>query len=810
LILAGVVSSTATAVYALRDKLRPIVHRLDQGRFRRFRLSVFSKANLKILYVTFQIVCSSSFTLDVKFPNVFSDYLEFLDVVTFDMFGTLNLGCMKLAIPTYLAYILISSLVPIALVAVVWAVYGLRLAFAKRLTRRQREDILSQHMGMMWTITYLVLPTVSQIQFRGLNCVRVSGKMYLRVDTSIECSTTGAYPMLLAFTLPLIFLYQSIPIVWAYLLYTNRERLNPPMEDKRRAYEKRAKDRRIADLRFLFADFRCEASAYEVYDIYRRIILLGVLPFIAEPSVRAGTGCFLAIIGCVLFREILPYYKFQTNILALAAQYQILITYAGAFVVLSETLFPYNHETLGAWLVAANLVCVVLMPYLGAADMRKQEANAARQRKLQNQLLVDKNEDKLKFQTTWRNLSEESPGAEDRALAGARALAQRYSEKPKQLNTFEDVDDLIAEAKAAEEPMHTAMRNLVEGVGGTYDQGPLKKKERCLEKMYADYGGDPRRVVDIVRASALFLTMAQLASAIETLLGDGCPLVVVRAKDRYNHPTSFGYMDMLLNVRLADSRHVGELQLHISSIHVIKASCHRTYAILRQVGWEDLELEGREDDGDDESGREEEDEEEDIFVGVLSGMREVSWARNWKAWSQDDQRAQGTNSSHTLEMTSTKTDTKIGHLNPLHGEAAAEEITTPTVTAHEHKSPTTAMDVSLSDRVNIVVQEEAGSNTDDVAGSGGGVGSKRMSGGENERSINTPASGSIVIGGHEWSTAAPSRRSSTFALPRVAVPPEAVASAAVGEPMKNLRRIQTAQVTTLRSALRENQMSDQL
>ena len=47
--------------------------------------------------------------------------------------------------------------------------------------------------------------------------------------------------------------------------------------------------------------------------------------------------------------------------------------------------------------------------------------------------------------------------------------------------------------------------------------------------------------------------------------------------------TSFGYMDMLLNVRLTDGRHVGELQLHISSIHGIKAACHRTYAILRQV-----------------------------------------------------------------------------------------------------------------------------------------------------------------------------------------------------------------------------------
>ena len=77
-------------------------------------------------------------------------------------------------------------------------------------------------------------------------------------------------------------------------------------------------------------------------------------------------------------------------------------------------------------------------------------------------------------------------GAEVRVLTGAAELARRYPDKPKQLNEFKDVDDLIAEATAVEEAMHTAMRRLVEGVGGLYDRGPLKKKPRILEKMYSD------------------------------------------------------------------------------------------------------------------------------------------------------------------------------------------------------------------------------------------------------------------------------------------------------------------------------------
>ena len=65
------------------------------------------------------------------------------------------------------------------------------------------------------------------------------------------------------------------------------------------------------------------------------------------------------------------------------------------------------------------------------------------------------------------------------------------------------------------------------------------------------------------------------------------------AQDRLNNPTSFGYKDFLLNVRCKNGNHVGELQLHLAAIHAIKPMCHRTYRLLRQVGWEDFEIENK-------------------------------------------------------------------------------------------------------------------------------------------------------------------------------------------------------------------------
>merc|ERR1711988_1949652 len=87
-----------------------------------------------------------------------------------------------------------------------------------------------------------------------------------------------------------------------------------------------------------------------------------------------------------------------------------------------------------------------------------------------------------------------------------------------------------------------------------------------------------------------FMTMAQLAEAIEWLLSADCELLIVFAKDRYNHPAS-GYQDLLLNVRLKSEEfsHTAELQLMLKATADLKPNSHRTYALTRAVdgwGWE--------------------------------------------------------------------------------------------------------------------------------------------------------------------------------------------------------------------------------
>ena len=93
--------------------------------------------------------------------------------------------------------------------------------------------------------------------------------------------------------------------------------------------------------------------------------------------------------------------------------------------------------------------------------------------------------------------------------------------------------------------------------------------------------------MDVVRASVVFQNAADLARLIGSLSDDEATEVkVVRVKDRFSIPVSGGYRDMLLNVRVGDLQHVGELQLHIESIKAIKPKAHRLYDLLRSYGWE--------------------------------------------------------------------------------------------------------------------------------------------------------------------------------------------------------------------------------
>ena len=178
----------------------------------------------------------------------------------------------------------------------------------------------------------------------------------------------------------------------------------------------------------------------------------------------------------------------------------------------------------------------------------------------------------------------------DHLLAASQALATAHqgAASVEQAAPFDNADELLADAAKAQPIMLGSMRAAVEAFPGShFKAGPLKSKKRIVEKVEKEYAGKYSKVVDIVRASAVFDNAADLARLVASLSDDGATEVkVVRVKDRFSNPISGGYRDMLLNVRIRSIPHVGELQLHIGGIISIKPKAHRVYEILRSYGWQ--------------------------------------------------------------------------------------------------------------------------------------------------------------------------------------------------------------------------------
>ena len=65
----------------------------------------------------------------------------------------------------------------------------------------------------------------------------------------------------------------------------------------------------------------------------------------------------------------LRYQRIKSNALAIAAHYQVLFTFAGAFVILCSD-FPYDDGLLGVALVVANILVLPFMVYLGKRPLK--------------------------------------------------------------------------------------------------------------------------------------------------------------------------------------------------------------------------------------------------------------------------------------------------------------------------------------------------------------------------------------------------------------------------------------------------------
>ncbi len=231
---------------------------------------------LKVLWVTYQIVISCTWSLDIHYPEPFSQLLGLLSFFTLDF---LAVECFQDAdvAERYFTTVYLYSAIPCLLALVIILIGSVRVALLEALPliaiphgsrRKARAQIVNRHVWLLLLLSYMTLPPVAMKQFQSFDCIPFDhdGSSYLRVDTAIDCKSP-AYRRFRAVCVCFVVLYQCVPLAWMVLLWRHRIGL-------RTALYVRDRNDDLAPLRFLFHDLRIDKWWFEIGDMVRKQLLI--------------------------------------------------------------------------------------------------------------------------------------------------------------------------------------------------------------------------------------------------------------------------------------------------------------------------------------------------------------------------------------------------------------------------------------------------------------------------------------------------------------------------------------------------------
>ena len=188
---------------------------------------------------------------------------------------------------------------------------------------------------------------------------------FLRADTNIDCRGEK-HQSFLRIIIPLILIYQLIPVMYFVLLYRVRNKLNPQNVDDTtalRIVQSNRTDPDVIPLRFLFKGYSKKYWFWECLEAYRRMIFISGLPLFYSAVNRGITGSVVSWGCAMLYREVPPFKQTSTNLLNICTLQQITLTFFMATLIETGALSEYgglNSYAIGSVLTCVNVAFIVV------------------------------------------------------------------------------------------------------------------------------------------------------------------------------------------------------------------------------------------------------------------------------------------------------------------------------------------------------------------------------------------------------------------------------------------------------------------
>ena len=195
--------------------------------------------------------------------------------------------------------------------------------------------------------------------------------------------------------------------------------------------------------------------------------------------------------------------------------------------------------------------------------------------------------DASSYDEIWKTfVADESKIKALSGLVDAYKAAMAGAEKRSKRQAAASVGDLFDEAYALQ-PLVLAKAEAIGGDAGVVVYGSTKTVARAFQKAWRSYGGDYRRLCDVVRVSIAFETIDELTACLERIVADEELELIPQGMEKCrfdpeyapNGPGQFvGYRDLQLGARFRSEatrkqgldQHVVEIQLHLRVFEAIK------------------------------------------------------------------------------------------------------------------------------------------------------------------------------------------------------------------------------------------------
>jgi len=225
---------------------------------------------------------------------------------------------------------------------------------------------------------YFILPSISTFVITYFSCSRFAddgvrrGLRVITSELSVKC-TNSRYRHWRVYAGSMILIYPiGVPFVFAILLWRNRAKLNPPLDDEttpteekdgvvarlgvkgdgfqrrgerrhaeamkqRKKLELRDADHSLAALKFVFDEYEPRCYLFPIFEIARRIFLTSVLAIFYPGSTRQSViGLLGAMLACAVYYYYEPFVEDDDNVVSAVAQGELVLLYFAALAIFAS------------------------------------------------------------------------------------------------------------------------------------------------------------------------------------------------------------------------------------------------------------------------------------------------------------------------------------------------------------------------------------------------------------------------------------------------------------------------------------------